>query len=117
MHPHTATLAVNIAGSFLLGCLAGAVRPGSHGALLVGTGFCGAFTTFSTYAVEAVKLAQGGQLAHAAVYIASSNALSIGAAAAGLTLATQPPVVASVSGLLARRPTLRRLFPPAMPKG
>ena len=45
------TLAVNVAGSFVLGTLVGS--SGSTYALL-GTGFCGALTTFSTFALEAV---------------------------------------------------------------
>lgn len=110
--------AVNVAGSFLLGCIAGAVRPGSHGALLAGTGFCGAFTTFSTYAVDAVKLAQAGQLGVAGLYVAASNIASIGAVAAGLQLSTSPSGAAAIGALLARHPALRKLFPPpALPKG
>ena len=58
-------MAVNILGSFLLGSVTGAL-PGTPAALLVGTGFCGAFTTFSTYSVDVVKFAQAGQLAPAA---------------------------------------------------
>jgi CrcB protein len=53
------TLAVNVVGSFLLGVLV-VVPVGSDLLLLAGTGFCGAFTTFSTFAYETVRLAEGG---------------------------------------------------------
>ena len=54
-----ATLAVNIAGALLLGCLMTALR---HGPLsipayrLLGTGFCGALTTFSTMQLELLQM-------------------------------------------------------------
>jgi CrcB protein len=56
-----ATLAVNVAGSFLLGLLtgAGSTVPGPVGALL-GTGFCGALTTWSTLAFQTVELGVRG---------------------------------------------------------
>jgi len=54
------TLAVNVLGSFLLGVLV-AVPAGSDLLLAAGTGFCGAFTTFSTFAYETVRLAESGR--------------------------------------------------------
>ncbi|ESP87605.1 fluoride efflux transporter FluC [Candidatus Halobonum tyrrellensis] len=58
-----ATVAVNVAGSFLLGATGAAVAAGAPGgaALLVGTGFCGAFTTYSSFAVEMRALAADGE--------------------------------------------------------
>jgi CrcB protein len=53
------TLAVNLAGSFLLGVLLAAPLDSST-VLVFGTGFCGAFTTFSTFAFETVRLAETG---------------------------------------------------------
>ncbi|WP_110926753.1 fluoride efflux transporter CrcB [Bacillus massiliglaciei] len=50
-----ATLFVNLTGSFLLGLLLGA-HPGSSWELLFGTGFLGAFTTFSTFKLENIQL-------------------------------------------------------------
>lgn len=109
--PYAGTIAVNIAGSFLLGCIAGGFKPGSPGVLLAGVGFCGSFTTFSTFAVDAVKLLSSGQVAQAALYVASSNALSIGAAAAGMQFSSSPRALAAINALAARRPMIRQLFP------
>ena len=53
------TLAVNVLGSFLLGLVTTLSLP-SAAALALGTGFCGAFTPFSTVAVETVRLAADG---------------------------------------------------------
>lgn len=52
--PGRATLAVNVLGSFLLGVLTGGAVGGPI-LLAVGTGFCGAFTTFSSFAVETTE--------------------------------------------------------------
>jgi CrcB protein len=49
------TFLVNIAGSFLLGLFSGMSLSGDQAAL-VGTGFCGAFTTYSALAVKSVEL-------------------------------------------------------------
>jgi CrcB protein len=74
------TLAVNGAGSVLLGLVAGAA-PASYA--LVGVGFCGALTTFSTFALEAVEGA-GWR------YVALSTAVCLVGAAAGLALGGGP---------------------------
>lgn len=58
--PGRATLAVNVLGSLVLGVLVGG-SVGGPVALAVGTGFCGAFTTFSSFAVETTEeLTAGG---------------------------------------------------------
>ena len=59
--PAWATFAVNITGSLILGLLAGlgAGLPAWVGAL-VGTGFCGTLTTYSTFAYETITLAALG---------------------------------------------------------
>jgi CrcB protein len=54
---HWGTLAVNLVGSFILGMLVGAAVDG-HWFALLGTGFCGGFTTYSAFSVQAV---QGGR--------------------------------------------------------
>lgn len=65
------TLAVNVVGSLALGVLLGAPVASST-YLALGTGFCGAFTTFSTFAFETVRLAETGE-GRAAVANAAAN--------------------------------------------
>jgi CrcB protein len=76
------TLAINVTGSFLLGWLAGA-RAGGAGYLLAGTGFMGAYTTFSTFNVENVQLALNGKGKVLAVYAGLSYGLGLLLAYAG----------------------------------
>lgn len=82
------TLAVNVFGSFLLGWVTAA--PLSNVAMLaLGTGFCGAFTTFSTFAFETVRLAEDGFPVAAArngvvTLVASLLAVTAGMAVVGL---------------------------------
>ncbi|WP_017609541.1 fluoride efflux transporter FluC [Nocardiopsis xinjiangensis] len=81
------TLVVNAAGSLLLGALLG--LPLSPQAMAVwGTGFCGALTTYSTFALETVQMARGGAGRRAAVYVLVSLVLGTGSAWAGLALTT-----------------------------
>jgi CrcB protein len=82
------TFIVNVSGSLLLGLVSGAAM--YHGLtttprLLLGTGFCGAYTTFSTAMLETVELASDGR--QGAVYLAASTLAGTAAAAAGLVLA------------------------------
>jgi CrcB protein len=74
------TLAVNVIGCFLLGVLAASAASSQQHALL-GTGFCGGLTTFSTFSVETVELLHGRRSPAAAGYVLLSCALGIGAAA------------------------------------
>ena len=62
-----AVLTVNASGSFLLGLAAGLDSGGAPGWLipLVGIGFCGAYTTFATHAVEVAAAARAGRTRHA----------------------------------------------------
>ena len=61
------TLAVNVLGSVLLGALV-AAPVGESVLLVAGTGFCGAFTTFSSFAFETVRLAELGHSRAAGLY-------------------------------------------------
>lgn len=82
------TFVVNVAGSALLGLVAGlgSGLPGWVGPL-VGTGFCGALTTYSAFAYETVVLGAGprGRL-RALGYVAGTLVAGLGAAAAGWLL-------------------------------
>ncbi|WP_132056873.1 fluoride efflux transporter FluC [Halorussus amylolyticus] len=55
------TLAVNVLGSFALGALTVVSAEGSALSATFGVGFCGAFTTFSSFAVETVLLYEDGE--------------------------------------------------------
>jgi len=86
-----ATLTVNVVGSFLLGVVVTLVterwprdrylRP------LVAVGFCGGFTTFSTFAVEVDQRVRHGHAGVALAYLAASLLAGLGAALAGISVA------------------------------
>lgn len=80
--PAVGTLTVNVVGSLVLGCLAGAAVTGAPLAL-VGVGFCGALTTFSTLALELWDALEDDRPVPAAVLLLLSLVLGIGAAALG----------------------------------
>ncbi|KGN30907.1 hypothetical protein N802_05785 [Knoellia sinensis KCTC 19936] len=77
--PITGTLTVNVLGSLILGLLVGAAVDGSWMALL-GTGFCGAFTTFSTLALELQDAVTDDRQQHAVVNVVLHLVLGVGAA-------------------------------------
>jgi CrcB protein len=79
------TLAVNLSGAFLLGLLVGAA-PDADVKRLLGTGFLGAYTTFSTWALESHRLGEDGQLRLGALNFVVSLALGLGAAWLGRRL-------------------------------
>jgi CrcB protein len=78
------TLVVNVTGSFALGVLHGAAPPV---VTAVGTGGLGAYTTFSSFARDAVALVEERRPLAAAAYVLGTCALTVAAAWAGLVLA------------------------------
>jgi len=79
------TFVVNMLGCLALGVLAGTTLAG-HVFALLGTGFCGAFTTYSTFAYEAVALAERRAVRSSAAYTLGSVAVGLMLAAAGYAL-------------------------------
>ena len=80
------TLTVNMAGSLVLGFLTG-LPVGPAVAALLGTGFCGALTTFSTLQVETIALAREGAAGLAVAYALASLAAGMAAAVLATRLA------------------------------
>jgi CrcB protein len=81
---------VNVVGCVVLGLLTGAAAAGAAGSrlqLLLGTGLCGALTTYSTFSYETLRLAQDGARSYAALNATASVAAGLGAAFAGVSLA------------------------------
>jgi len=83
------TFFINVTGSLLLGLLTGLVVFG-HGPAwttdILGTGFCGAYTTFSTFTFESLRLIEDRDYGQAALNIGGSLVLGLAGAAAGLAL-------------------------------
>ena len=82
------TLAVNVIGSFILAALvesmALAWSPSQEMRALLVVGTMGAFTTFSTFSLDVVTLAERGEMAAAGGYVLASVAVSVGAFVGGL---------------------------------
>jgi fluoride exporter len=94
--PHTAgewpwaTFAVNVAGAFVLGYLVTRLQErlplSAYRRPLLGTGFCGALTTFSTMQLELLRMLDGGHAGLALAYAATSVAVGFLAVAAATNL-------------------------------
>jgi CrcB protein len=85
------TFAVNVVGSLILGATAAAIAAtdGPTWVLtLVGTGFCGALTTFSTFGFETVRLVEDGSLLEAALNVSASLVIGMAACVTGWAMAT-----------------------------
>ena len=85
------TLLINVLGSLVLGVLLGATAVGGSQTELVallGTGFCGGFTTFSSFGFETFRLAEDGGYVAATLNVVVSVGLGVAAAAAGWALGT-----------------------------
>ena len=81
-----ADLLVNLVGSFLLGFLAGPIPRRTGLVLLLGIGFCGCLTTFSSWMLDVVKLIQAGRPLWGLSLIVGSLVLGLFSAAGGLGL-------------------------------
>jgi CrcB protein len=84
------TFAVNVSGCVILGFVAGAAAEGAasaHLQLLLGTGLCGALTTYSTFSYETLRLTEGGARFYALANVVGSLAAGLGAAFTGTALA------------------------------
>ena len=83
------TFAVNVLGSFLIGLLVGLMSKGvlsPEMKLLLVTGFCGGFTTFSTFANESFSMMKAGDVLLTALYVGVSVIIGILAVWGGITL-------------------------------
>lgn len=81
-------LLVNVSGSFALGIVVAADVGPQWGALLA-TGFCGAYTTWSTLALDAVMLARSGAWCPAVLDVVVSIAAGLAAVTLGVELGAQ----------------------------
>ena len=87
------TLVINVSGSFLLGLIlryaveTTTLTPEARAFLTIG--FCGGYTTFSTFSYETVALMEDGQWPRAALYVALSVSLSVLAAFLGFAAARE----------------------------
>lgn len=86
-----ATFAINVAGSFLIGLLAGWLstkgEAGEPWRLLLGVGVLGGFTTFSAYSLETLRMVERSDWAGAASYAIGSVIAGLIAVAIGVMLA------------------------------
>ena len=93
---------VNITGSLALGFLMryalGSTSVSAETRALLTTGFCGGYTTFSTFSYETITLVEAGDYRRAAMYVAASVVLSLAVTFAGIVAANE---------LLAARVTFR----------
>ncbi|MGW7821187.1 fluoride efflux transporter CrcB [Streptomyces puniciscabiei] len=84
------TFLVNVTGSLILGLITGAAAAGAlgpHPQLLLGTGLCGALTTYSTFSYETLRLTEAGSGLYAAANVVVSLVAGLAAAFGGVSLA------------------------------
>jgi fluoride exporter len=102
-----ATFAVNVAGAFLLGYFVTRLQErlplSAYRRPFLGTGFCGALTTFSTMQVELLRMLDADHVALAAGYAAASIAAGFAAVALATNLVRRVRVVDPGSSVAVRR--------------
>ena len=88
-----ATFLINVVGSFVLGVI---MRLALHGdavsvemRALLATGFCGGYTTFSTFSYETARMLETRDYRRAASYVGSSVVLAVAATFVGFVVADQ----------------------------
>jgi len=85
-----ATLTVNIVGCFVIGVLFALSDRGNflspEWRILLTTGFCGGFTTFSTFSYESLRLMQDGEYLYLAAYVLLSVVIGLAATYVGIIL-------------------------------
>ncbi|MDA7433990.1 CrcB family protein [Synechococcus sp. AH-601-L23] len=81
-------LLVNVAGAALLGYIAG-LPAAPRRQLLIGIGFCGSLTTFSSWMLDAMRLISAGQIAEAFGLVGLTLGLGVGAASLGMVVGHQ----------------------------
>lgn len=84
------TLGVNVIGCFIIGIIYGLGNRGNilspELRLLMATGFCGGYTTFSSFAYENISMIQDGEFFYTALYILLSLIIGFAAVYAGIML-------------------------------
>ncbi len=81
------TLSVNVIGSFIIGiiyALAEKSKISAEVRILIASGFCGGFTTFSSFAFENIKLLQDGEYFNTALYVLLSLIIGFAAVYLGI---------------------------------
>lgn len=84
------TFTANVTGCLILGTVTGAVTAGAASSqlqLLLGTGLCGALTTYSTFSYETLRLTEDGAAFYALANVAASIVAGLGAVYTGSALA------------------------------
>ncbi len=89
-HFYLGTFLVNVIGCLIIGIVVGLSFKNNilsqNQTLLLTTGFCGGFTTFSTFALENQSLLKTGEILHFSIYTITSIAIGIAAVLVGLWL-------------------------------
>jgi CrcB protein len=80
------TLLVNLVACLILGVVTGIADLSPTVVALLGTGLCGTFSTYSTYAFETFRLAEDGEWSPAALNVVASVGLGVGVASVGFWL-------------------------------
>jgi len=86
------TMAVNVSGSLLLGVMLGLSREQAAGwgpFVVVGIGFCGAYTTFSTFTIETVVLAEAGRYRAAVTNVLACTGAAMAAVVIGIMIGSR----------------------------